>query len=54
MQHLDNAAVKNGIEVFYETRATSLIYDGNRVLGVKALQAGGISRRRGGARLRRI
>ena len=40
VQFLDKAAVKFGIEVFYETRATSLIYDGERVLGVRAQQKG--------------
>ena len=40
VQYLDNAAVKKGIEIFYETRAVSLIYDGERVLGVKAKSCG--------------
>jgi tricarballylate dehydrogenase len=36
VQYLDAAARKAGIEIFYETRAASLIYDGERVLGVNA------------------
>ncbi len=40
VQFLDAAAKKAGIEVCYETRATSLIYDGERVLGVRAKQKG--------------
>jgi tricarballylate dehydrogenase len=36
VQYLDGAARKAGIEVFYETRATSLIYDGAKVHGVRA------------------
>ena len=40
VQYLDAAAVKKGIEIFYETRAVSLIYDGERVLGVQAKHAG--------------
>lgn len=40
VQFLDKAAVKLGIEVFYETRATSLIYDGEQVLGVRAQKKG--------------
>lgn len=34
VQYLDRAAVRKGIEIFYETRAVSLIYDGERVSGV--------------------
>ena len=34
------AAKKAGIEIFYETRVASLIYDGERVLGVRAKQKG--------------
>ncbi len=37
---LTKTAEKKGIEIFYETRATSLIYDGARVLGVRARQKG--------------
>ena len=40
VQDLTNTAVKKGIEIFYETRAVSLIYDGERVLGVKAKSRG--------------
>ncbi len=40
VQFLDKAAKQNGIEILYETRATSLIYDGIRVGGVRAQQDG--------------
>ncbi len=40
VQYLDAAAKKTGIEVLYETRAASLIYDGERVLGVRARHKG--------------
>ena len=40
VQYLDAAAKKAGIEIIYETRATSLIYDGERVQGVRARQKG--------------
>ena len=40
VQHLDAAAKKAGIEVFYDTRATSLIYDDERVSGVRAQRKG--------------
>ena len=40
VQYLDAAAKKAGIEIIYETRATSLIYDGERVQGVCAKQKG--------------
>jgi len=40
VQDLDKAAVKKGIEVFYDTPVVSLIYDGERVLGVNAKQDG--------------
>jgi len=40
VQYLDAAAAKAGIEIFYATRATSLLYDGIRVQGVRAQQAG--------------
>jgi len=40
VQQLDEAAVKAGLDVFYETRATSLIYDGAKVSGVRTLQKG--------------
>ena len=39
VQYLTKTAVKKGIEIFYETRAVSLIYDGERVLGVRAQAA---------------
>lgn len=38
VQYLDTAAKKAGIEIFYETRAVSLVYDGVRVQGVRAQQ----------------
>ena len=34
VQYLDAAAKKAGIEIVYDTRATSLVYDGERVRGV--------------------
>jgi tricarballylate dehydrogenase len=37
---LTKTAEKKGIDIFYETRAVSLIYDGERVLGVKARRKG--------------
>jgi tricarballylate dehydrogenase len=37
---LTKTAEKKGIAIFYETRAISLIYDGERVLGVKAKHKG--------------
>lgn len=40
VQLLDQAALKADIEVFYETRAVGLIYDGSRVSGVRTLQKG--------------
>jgi tricarballylate dehydrogenase len=40
VQYLDAAARKAGIEIHYETRAASLVYDGERVLGVRARQRG--------------
>jgi tricarballylate dehydrogenase len=40
VQYLDAAAKKAGIEVLYETRVASLIYDGERVLGVRAQHKG--------------
>jgi tricarballylate dehydrogenase len=40
VQYLDNAAKRVGIRVFYDTRAVSLIYDGERVTGVRARQRG--------------
>jgi len=40
VQYLDAAARKAGIEIFYETRAASLIFDGVRVGGVRAQQKG--------------
>jgi tricarballylate dehydrogenase len=40
VQYLDAAARKAGIEVLYETRATSLIYDGAKIQGVRAQQKG--------------
>jgi tricarballylate dehydrogenase len=37
---LTSTAEKKGIAIFYDTRATSLIFDGERVLGVRAKQKG--------------
>jgi len=43
VQYLDAAAIKAGIDVFYDTRATSLLYDGARVEGVRAQQSGKVA-----------
>jgi tricarballylate dehydrogenase len=43
VQNLDAAAKKAGIEVFYETRATALLYDGERVSGVRARRKGKVT-----------
>lgn len=40
VQSLTDTAEKKGVRIFYETRGASLIYDGARVLGVKAKSAG--------------
>jgi len=40
VQYLDQAARKNGIDVHYDTRALSLIFDGVRVQGVRARHGG--------------
>jgi len=40
VQDLTDTAVKKGVDIYYETRAVSLIYDGERVLGVKAKRDG--------------
>src|SRR6185295_3969011 len=40
VQYLDAAAKKNGIDLFYETRVNSLVYDNERVSGVRAQQKG--------------
>jgi tricarballylate dehydrogenase len=40
VEDLTRTAAKKGIEIFYETRAISLIYDGERVLGVRAKRQG--------------
>jgi tricarballylate dehydrogenase len=40
VQYLDAAARKAGIEISYETRAMSLLYDGIRVQGARAQRAG--------------
>ena len=40
VQYLDMAAKKAGIEVFYHARATTLIYDGERVSGVRVQHQG--------------
>ncbi len=36
VQYLNDTAVKKGVQIFYETRAVSLIYDGVKVSGVNA------------------
>jgi tricarballylate dehydrogenase len=43
VQYLDAAARKAGIEVFYDTRAVSLLYDGARVEGVRAQRLGKVA-----------
>ncbi len=40
VQYLDAAAKKNGIDIFYDTRVSSLIFDGVSVSGVRAQQNG--------------
>ncbi len=40
VEDLTRTAVKKGVEIHYETRAVALIYDGERVLGVRARQKG--------------
>jgi tricarballylate dehydrogenase len=40
VQSLTDTALKKGVEIFYETRAVSLIYDDERVSGVKAKRHG--------------
>ncbi len=40
VQYLDKAVARAGIDVHYETRATSLIFDGETVRGVRAQQQG--------------
>src|SRR5262245_45963760 len=40
VQDLTRTAEKKGVEIFYDTRAVSLIYDGERVQGVRAKRAG--------------
>lgn len=40
VDYLTNTAVKKGVSIFYETRAVSLLYDGECVLGVKAKSKG--------------
>jgi len=40
VQDLTGTAAKKGVEIFYETRAVNLIYDGERVLGVRAKRRG--------------
>jgi len=40
VQYLDAAVKKAGIEVYYDTRATALLYDGERVSGVRAQRKG--------------
>jgi tricarballylate dehydrogenase len=40
VQSLTDTAVKKGLEIFYDTRAVSLKYDGERVLGVHAKRQG--------------
>ena len=43
VQYLDAAAKKAGIEIFYGTRATSLLYDGEKVSGVRAQEKGKVA-----------
>jgi tricarballylate dehydrogenase len=43
VQYLDAAAKKAGIDVFYETRATALLYDGEKVSGVRAQKQGKVA-----------
>jgi tricarballylate dehydrogenase len=43
VQYLDAAAKKAGIDVFYDTRATSLLYDDARVQGVCAQRSGKVA-----------
>ena len=40
VKFLTDTAVKKGVEIFYATRAVSLIYDGERVLGLNAKSGG--------------
>ena len=40
VQYLDQAVRKNGIDILYDTRVSSLIFDGGRVSGVRAQQQG--------------
>jgi tricarballylate dehydrogenase len=40
VQVLTETAARKDVEIFYETRAVSLIYDGERVAGVKAKRSG--------------
>ncbi|HEX6005505.1 MAG TPA: FAD-dependent tricarballylate dehydrogenase TcuA [Burkholderiales bacterium] len=40
VQYLDAAAKNNGIDVHYDTRAVSLVYDGARVQGVRVKRRG--------------
>jgi tricarballylate dehydrogenase len=40
VQYLDATGKKAGIDVFFDTRATALLYDGERVSGVRAKQKG--------------
>jgi tricarballylate dehydrogenase len=40
VQSLTDTALKKGVEIFYATRAVSLLYDDERVLGVKAKHQG--------------
>jgi tricarballylate dehydrogenase len=49
VQYLDAAAKKAGIDVFYETRATSLLYDDAQVQGVRAQRAGKVAEFRAGS-----
>jgi tricarballylate dehydrogenase len=43
VQFLDAAAKKAGIEVFYGTRAVALLYDGEKVAGVRARRQGKVA-----------
>ncbi|HXV11388.1 MAG TPA: FAD-dependent tricarballylate dehydrogenase TcuA [Burkholderiales bacterium] len=49
VQYLDAAAKKAGVDVYYDTRAASLLYDGARVEGVRAQQSGKVAQFRAGS-----
>ena len=49
VEYLDAAAKKAGVDVFYDTRAVSLLYDGARVEGVRAQRSGKVAEFRAGS-----